>query len=44
MSRRLRRNHSPAFKAQVALEALKEETTLAKLAQRFDVHRNQITQ
>ena len=36
MSRRPRRNHSPAFKAGVALEALKEETTLAQLAQRFE--------
>ena len=32
MSRRPRRNHSPAFKAKVALEALKGELTLAELA------------
>lgn len=44
MSRRPRRNHAPAFKAQVALEAVKGEYTLAELAQRFDVHPNQITQ
>ena len=44
MSRRTRRNHSPAFKAKVALEALKGERTLADLAQRHDVHPNQIMQ
>ena len=40
--RRKRRNHSPAFKAKVALEALKEEKTLAQLANEYDVHVNQI--
>lgn len=40
--RRKRRNHSPAFKAKVALAALKEEQTLSELAQHFDVHANQI--
>ncbi len=44
MSRRPRRNHSPAFKAKVALEAVKGELTLAELAQKHDVHANQITQ
>lgn len=43
MSRRPRRNHSPAFKAKVALAAVKGEKTLAELAQLFDVHPNQIT-
>jgi transposase len=44
MSRRPRRNHSPAFKAKVALAAFKGEATLAELAKRFDVHANQIAQ
>jgi len=43
MSRRPRRNHSLAFKAKVALAAVKGEKTLAELAQQFDVHANQIT-
>ena len=43
MSRRPRRKHSPAFKAKVALAAIKGERTLAQLAQQFDVHPNQIT-
>jgi len=43
MSRRPRRNHSPAFKAKVALAAIKAEKTLAALAEPFDVHPNQIT-
>lgn len=44
MSKRPRRNHSPAFKAKVALAAVKGEKTLAELAQQFDVHPNQIVQ
>ena len=43
MSRRPRRNHSPAFKAKVALAAIKGEKTLAELAEQYDVHPNQIT-
>jgi transposase len=44
MTKRPRRNHTPAFKAKVALTALKGEKTLGELAQQFDVHPNQITQ
>lgn len=44
MSRRARRHHTPAFKAKVALAAIKGELTLAQLAEHFDVHPNQITQ
>ena len=44
MTKRPRRNHAPAFKAKVALAAIKGEKTLADLAQQFDIHSNQITQ
>ena len=43
MTKRSRRTHSPAFKAKVALEAIKGEKTLAELAHQFDVHPQQIT-
>ena len=42
--RRPRRNHSPAFKAKVALAALTSDATMAQLASRFDVHAHQVTQ
>ena len=42
MKRRARRNHTPAFKAKVALAALKNDRTIAQLAEQFDVHPNQI--
>lgn len=40
--KRKRRNHLPAFKAKVALAALKGDRTLAELAEKFDIHPNQI--
>ncbi len=39
-----RRNHSAAFKAKVALEALKGEKTLSELASQYTLHTNQIQQ
>jgi transposase len=43
MTRRPRRNHTPAFKAKVALAAIKGDRTLAQLAEQFDIHPNQTT-
>ena len=43
MNRRARRNHTPTFKAKVALAAVKGDRTIAQLAEHFDVHPNQIT-
>jgi len=43
MTKRTRRTHSPAFKAKVALSAIKGEKTLAELAKLFEVHPHQIT-
>jgi transposase len=43
MSRRTCRNHTPAFKAKVALAAVKGDRTLAQIAEQFDVHPNQVT-
>jgi transposase len=40
--RRKRRNHSPAYKAKVAVAAIKGDRTLVELSEQFDVHPNQI--
>ena len=44
MTKRKRRNHTPAFKAKVAIAAIKGDRTLAQLSEYFDIHVNQITQ
>jgi transposase-like protein len=44
MTRRSGENHRPAFKAKVALAAIRGEHTLVELSQQFDVHANQIKQ
>ena len=44
MAKRPRRNHTTAFKAKVALEAVKEEKTVVEVAEIYDVHPNLVTQ
>ena len=44
MTRRARRNHSATFKAKVALEAIAGDMTLAQLAEKHDLHVNQIVE
>jgi transposase len=39
-----RRTFSPAYKAKVALEAIKEQQTTSELAQKYQLHPNQIAQ
>ena len=42
MAKNIRKSHEAAFKARVALEALKGEKTLAQLSSEYGIHTNQI--
>ena len=44
MSKRPRRNRSPVFKAKVAIEAVADGKTIAEIAQKHDVHPNEVTE
>jgi len=44
MNENIRRHHPPAFKAKVALEAIKGEKTIAEIASIYSVHTTQIKQ
>jgi transposase len=42
MARRQRRNHSPAFKAKAALDAVRGDNAVAELCEKYDLHANQV--
>lgn len=42
MTKTVKRQHSAAFKARVAFEALKGEKTLAEISSQYGVHTTQI--
>jgi transposase len=44
MEQNTRRKFSPAFKAKVVIEALRERRTLEEIARQYELHPNQITQ
>ncbi|MDM0117999.1 transposase [Variovorax sp. J22R133] len=44
MKKRPRRNHSPVFKAKVAIEALADGKTIDEMTLKHDVHPNQVTE
>ena len=41
--KRKRKQHSAEFKAKVAIEALKDQSTIAEIAQKYSIHPNQVT-
>ena len=43
-ARRTRRTHGPAFKARVALAALRDDKTMAELCKEFELHASQVIQ
>ena len=38
MTKRTRRNFSPALKAKICIEAIREEKTMAELAAEYEIH------
>jgi len=44
MASNMRKGHDAAFKARVALEALKSDKTMAQISSEYEVHVNQIRQ
>lgn len=43
MAQQSRRKFNPEFKAKVAIEAIKEKTTIEDLAKKYELHPNQIS-